>query len=202
MDHDFQANRHESSTSTSSSTPSSSSPRSAQDKPSINLPTVKVEMITTFPSASSPNLLQNATFLSPVDTQPPRRRHSSELPQRPSSAPPTTTTFDDVFRDDYQRKSLTPTTNSFRNRTTSFADGAGVGGPVKPTPLLLRPTTFWRNTRRSGVTAASYSPSSHLIRRSTFIAAGLTLDKPVADLSALGVESRVGVIVLPSDISI
>lgn len=67
---------------------------------------------------------------------------------------------------------------------------------------LVRPTTFWRNTRRSGVTGASYSPSSHLIRRSTFIAAGLSLDKPVADLSALCVESRVGVVYLPPDTAI
>ena len=62
--------------------------------------------------------------------------------------------------------------------------------------ILVRPTTFWRKTRRSGVTGASYSPSSHLIRRSTYIAAGLELDKPIADLSALCVESRVGFVVL------
>ena len=37
----------------------------------------------------------------------------------------------------------------------------------------------------------SYSPSSHLIRRSAFIAAGLDLDKPFADLSAFSVESRI-----------
>lgn len=62
--------------------------------------------------------------------------------------------------------------------------------------MTVRPTTFWRRTKRSGVAGASYSPSSHLIRRSTFIAAGLSLDKPEADLSALGVESRVQFIVL------
>lgn len=70
-------------------------------------------------------------------------------------------------------------------------------------PILLfitvRPTTFWRKTRRSGVTGASYSPSSHLIRRSTYIAAGLTFDSPVHDLSALCVESRVGFIVVPPE---
>lgn len=66
----------------------------------------------------------------------------------------------------------------------------------------VRPTTFWRNTKRSGVTGSSYSPSSHLIRRSTFIAAGLSLDKPIADLSALCVESRVGVVYLPPDTAI
>ncbi|KAH7906354.1 hypothetical protein BJ138DRAFT_1138016 [Hygrophoropsis aurantiaca] len=66
-------------------------------------------------------------------------------------------------------------------------------------PTTLRPTTFWRKTSRSGVTALSYSPASHLIRRSTFIAAGLAHDKPYADLSALGVESRVALLVLGPD---
>ena len=61
---------------------------------------------------------------------------------------------------------------------------------------IVRPKTFWRNTRRSALTAPSYSPSSYLVRRSTFIAAGLTLDTPYADLSVLGVESRVGSVVL------
>ncbi|KAF8057544.1 hypothetical protein FPV67DRAFT_1430264 [Lyophyllum atratum] len=73
------------------------------------------------------------------------------------------------------------------------------GELIRPPPPLLRPTTFWRKTRRSGVTGPSYSPSSHLIRRSTFIAAGLTFDSPVHDLSALCVESRVGFIVVPPE---
>ncbi|KAJ7226995.1 hypothetical protein GGX14DRAFT_555577 [Mycena pura] len=55
----------------------------------------------------------------------------------------------------------------------------------------VRPTTFWRRAHRSGVAAASYSPAAHLVRRSTFIAAGLALDAPLHDLSALGVESRI-----------
>lgn len=59
----------------------------------------------------------------------------------------------------------------------------------------VRPTTFWRKTRRSGVTSASYSPSSHLIRRSTYIAAGLEFNRPVHDLSALCVESRIARVV-------
>lgn len=54
----------------------------------------------------------------------------------------------------------------------------------------VRPTTFWRRAHRSGVAAATYSPASHLIRRSTFIAAGLAFDAPMHDLSALGVETR------------
>jgi hypothetical protein len=66
-------------------------------------------------------------------------------------------------------------------------------------PPLVRPKPFWRNTRRSAVTGTFYGSSLHPIRRSTFIAAGLPFDKPVADLSALGVESRVGIVVLLPD---
>jgi len=62
----------------------------------------------------------------------------------------------------------------------------------------VRPKPFWRNTTRSAVARTFYA-LSHLIRRSTFIAAGLRFDKPVADLSALGVESRVGIVVLLPD---
>ncbi|KAF9644528.1 hypothetical protein BDM02DRAFT_3073309, partial [Thelephora ganbajun] len=58
-------------------------------------------------------------------------------------------------------------------------------------PPPVRPTTFWRRANRSGVSDPSYSPSSHLIRRSAFIGAGLDLDKPFADLSAFSVESRI-----------
>ncbi|KAJ7577840.1 hypothetical protein C8J56DRAFT_898542 [Mycena floridula] len=67
----------------------------------------------------------------------------------------------------------------------------GPGALVKPLPPLHRPTTFWRRTPRSGVTSSSYSPSTHLIRRSTFIAAGLSFDRPMYDVSAQGVESRI-----------
>ncbi|KAL5527649.1 hypothetical protein ACEPAG_6450 [Sanghuangporus baumii] len=69
-------------------------------------------------------------------------------------------------------------------------------GVRPPAPPLFRPKTFWRHTRRSAVTAPSYSPSSHIVRRSTFIAAGLSLDTPHADLSALSVELRTGTISL------
>ncbi|KAF7305467.1 hypothetical protein HMN09_00799400 [Mycena chlorophos] len=76
---------------------------------------------------------------------------------------------------------------------THITDGMTLRGGelVRPPPPLLRPTTFWRRAHRSGVAAASYSPASHLIRRSTFIAAGLAFDAPMHDLSALGVESRI-----------
>jgi len=64
---------------------------------------------------------------------------------------------------------------------------------------LVRPKPFWRHTPRSAVTGTFYASSLHPIRRSTFIAAGLQFDRPVADLSALGVESRVGIVVLLPD---
>ncbi|KAF5376430.1 hypothetical protein D9615_008653 [Tricholomella constricta] len=88
-----------------------------------------------------------------------------------------------------------------RRSLTAFPSGSSTRGGelIRPPPPLLRPTTFWRKTRRSGVSGPSYSPSSHLVRRSTFIAAGLTFDSPVHDLSALCVESRIGFIVVPPE---
>ncbi|KIY49618.1 hypothetical protein FISHEDRAFT_57900 [Fistulina hepatica ATCC 64428] len=82
------------------------------------------------------------------------------------------------------------------------------GELIRPPPPLLRPTTFWRKTRRSGVTGASYSPATHLVRRSTFVAAGLDLDRPACDvkgrpagdLRALCVEGRARVIVMPPEL--
>ncbi|KAF8338514.1 hypothetical protein F5887DRAFT_228875 [Amanita rubescens] len=89
---------------------------------------------------------------------------------------------------------------TFASRSSeALAKSLGSGNLPLPPPPLLRPTTFWRKTRRSGVTAASYSPSYHLIRRSTFIAAGLAFDSPTHDLSAFSVENRVGFIVVPPD---
>ncbi|GLB42633.1 hypothetical protein LshimejAT787_1200820 [Lyophyllum shimeji] len=88
-----------------------------------------------------------------------------------------------------------------RRSMTAFPCSSSTRGGelIRPPPPLLRPTTFWRKTRRSGVSGPSYSPSSHLIRRSTFIAAGLTFDAPTHDLSALCVESRIGFIVVPPE---
>jgi hypothetical protein len=58
---------------------------------------------------------------------------------------------------------------------------------------LVRLKPFWRHTHRSLVTGTFYASSLH---RSTFIVAGLRFDKPIADLSALGVESCIGIVVL------
>ncbi|KAG8220278.1 hypothetical protein J3R82DRAFT_1372 [Butyriboletus roseoflavus] len=133
----------------------------------------------------------NAEFLSP-----PRRTYKasrSSPPQRPASAPPLTVLPTSLELLDpppiagVPRRAFSPSTSTHRREIS------------RPPPPLFRPTTFWRRTKRSGVASASYSPSSHLIRRSTFIAAGLSLDKPEADLSALGVESRVQFILLGPD---
>lgn len=141
----------------------------------------------------------------------------SSLPPRSASAPPSTTAFSqklphtvDFTDTQTQRHTFSPKARS------TYPRRAKPHELLPPPPSLceylrhqwtviaahvstVRPTTFWRNTTRSGVTGASYSPSFHLIRRSTFIAAGLSLDYPVADQSAFGVESRIGVIHLPPD---
>ncbi|PFH47534.1 hypothetical protein AMATHDRAFT_122610, partial [Amanita thiersii Skay4041] len=114
-----------------------------------------------------------------------RPRHSKHRLTRSQSAPPARLVPKDQ-----------PRTKSF---TTLGGIHRSTGQLIPPPPPLLRPTTFWRKTRRSGVTSASFSPSSHLIRRSTFIAAGLSFDAPIHDLSAPCVESRVKFIVLPPD---
>ncbi|TFK51219.1 hypothetical protein OE88DRAFT_1735157 [Heliocybe sulcata] len=59
---------------------------------------------------------------------------------------------------------------------------------LPPPPPLFRPTPFWRHQSR----ASSPTSQHHLVRRSTFLAAGMELEKPYSDLSALGVEMRVG----------
>ncbi|KAF8123153.1 hypothetical protein EV363DRAFT_1357592 [Boletus edulis] len=134
----------------------------------------------------------DAAFLSP-----PRRTFRaarSPPPQRPASAPPLT-----VLPISSEVSLSTPHIADIPRRVFSSSTPTDRCELSRPLPPLFRPTTFWRKTKRSGVAGASYSPSSHLIRRSTFIAAGLSLDKPEADLSALGVESRVQFIVLVPD---
>ncbi|KAJ3486146.1 hypothetical protein NLI96_g4452 [Meripilus lineatus] len=161
-------------------------PKKAVSRPAA----IDVQMVAPFhPSPSTPNLPGDNTFLSP-----PRNTFTSrppKVPPRPSSAPPATTEFDNQFLTPTYGQDTPRTRGLRKGRRPTFAQGdSGSSVLSPPPPPLFRPTTFWRNTRRSGVTGASYSPSSHLIRRSTFIAAGLSLDKPVADLSALCVESR------------
>ncbi|KAJ7689043.1 hypothetical protein B0H17DRAFT_1067566 [Mycena rosella] len=149
----------------------------------------------------------------PINTWKARSRSRTETgrprhrPTRSQSAPPTQTTFvnapgppsPSASVDDFGFHDVSPRIPIRRSRTSftpgySYVAEGGMtmrgGELIRPPPPLLRPTTFWRRAHRSGVAAASYSPASHLIRRSTYIAAGLTFDTPMHDLSALCVESR------------
>ncbi|KAF8151520.1 hypothetical protein B0H34DRAFT_784706 [Crassisporium funariophilum] len=157
----------------------------------------------------TPRIVDSSLLSPPINTWKSRPRHR---PTRSQSAPPERRIQPLIILDE-KKTILVPDTDSAdedplgfvpRNPKRSFTSFTSrpinrTGELVRPPPPLLRPTTFWRKTRRSGVTGASYSPASHLIRRSTYIAAGLSFDAPVHDLSALCVESRVGFIVVPSD---
>jgi len=158
----------------------------------------------------TPRAVDSNLLSPPVNTWKSRPRHR---PSRSQSAPPERRLRGPDVHED-QKDPEFPTfnhetlgfvprspTRSFTSLTVDRPTTRG-GELVRPPPPLLRPTTFWRKTRRSGVTGASYSPASHLIRRSTYIAAGLTFDAPIHDLSALCVESRVGFIVVPPDHSL
>ena len=97
-----------------------------------------------------------------------------------------------------------PSTPALRRRRTSRERDDGGCRLTSPPPGLreshipcacqllisivsVRPTTFWRNIPRSAVAKPDFSP---VIRRSTFIAAGIPVDGPLSGLSALGVETR------------
>ncbi|KAJ7074734.1 hypothetical protein C8F01DRAFT_1101658, partial [Mycena amicta] len=143
------------------------------------------------------------TWKSRPQTRNEHRPPTRHRPTRSRSAPPTQTSFvlAPMVPDDEEyplsagavRRPPRRTNTMFGAGYTHVSEGMTMRGGelVRPAPPLLRPTTFWRRAHRSGVAAASYSPASHLIRRSTFIAAGLAFDAPIHDLSALGVESRI-----------
>jgi len=154
------------------------------------------------PPGPTPSSLPSDSHSSNRDSN--TRRNPFE-PPGPISAPVNSDGFDS-YRTAYEPMHL-PNFSTFslngngkmkpRRAYTLGAGGIGVGVTtwggelVRPAPPLLRPTTFWRHTRRSGVSSPSYSPSSHVVRRSTYIAAGLRFDFPNHDLmSALCVESR------------
>ncbi|KIM43972.1 hypothetical protein M413DRAFT_372330 [Hebeloma cylindrosporum] len=184
-----------------------------QRKPQILPPPVDTDFISpTSPPRRSrtPRVVDSNLLSPPVNTWKSRPRHR---PTRSQSAPPERRiAAPEVNEDEREPESATFNHEALgfvpRSPTRSFAafkldrQTTRGGELVRPPPPLLRPTTFWRKTRRSGVTGASYSPASHLIRRSTYIAAGLAFDAPVHDLSALCVESRVGFIVIPPDQSL
>ncbi|KAF8811352.1 hypothetical protein BYT27DRAFT_7089630 [Phlegmacium glaucopus] len=154
----------------------------------------------------SPTIVDSNLLSPPTNTWRSRPRHR---PTRSQSAPPERRPLPAASQEDRppEFSNLEGDSSPFvlgralkRSSTPTLSRPITRGGElVRPPPPLFRPTTFWRKTRRSGVTGASYSPSSHLIRRSTYIAAGLAFDAPIHDLSALCVESRVGFIVIPSD---
>ncbi|KAI0274173.1 hypothetical protein BGY98DRAFT_1099159 [Russula aff. rugulosa BPL654] len=155
-------------------------------------PMVTVEMVDSGSPHPSPVVIQDHNLLSPSrrsskskDFRVPRTRPASAPPERPSKV-----------RTIGPRGRLSP-----RPKSPDPASGRCSSIPivVRPPTTLFRPTPFWRNTTRSAVNGTFYASSHHLIRRSTFIAAGLRFDKPVADLSALGVESRIGFVVLLPD---
>ncbi|KAI0251677.1 hypothetical protein BJV78DRAFT_1275274 [Lactifluus subvellereus] len=164
--------------------------RSSAPLTCLSTPMVTLEMVDPCPPPS-PVGVQDKNLLSPPRTFRPKEP-LREIPPRPFSAPPgppsgRTRTIDSPIR------------SSPRVKTPDTASGRHSSIPVRPPTTLFRPKPFWRNTRRSAVTGTSYASSLHLIRRSTFIAAGLPFDKPIADLSALGVESRIGIVVLLPD---
>ncbi|KIK94616.1 hypothetical protein PAXRUDRAFT_782392 [Paxillus rubicundulus Ve08.2h10] len=156
---------------------------------------VTLESVDSDEEPSSPvqvRALNEALLSPPRNTFKAARTSSARSPQRPSVPPlrvPSSTGISDP-------ESVAPPSRKISGRVFSSFAPTNRSELSRPPPPLFRPTTFWRKTKRSGVTGASYSPSSHLIRRSTFIAAGLSLDKPEADLSALCVESRVSLVVL------
>ncbi|KAI6043552.1 hypothetical protein EDC04DRAFT_666124 [Pisolithus marmoratus] len=145
------------------------------------------------PSPVHVRSLNTSEFLSPPEHT--FRAPSAQSPSDSTNLPPPRTFHDmGIFTHVPPRRSFF---------SSSFSVKTGVQNRSaelrKPPPLLFRPTAFWKKTRRSGVTAAAYSPSSFVVRRSTFIAAGLSQDRPGFDSSALAVESRVRVLVLGPD---
>ncbi|ETW76800.1 hypothetical protein HETIRDRAFT_455253 [Heterobasidion irregulare TC 32-1] len=184
----------------------------------VDLPTPTSDQHVLYRQPISPVRTRDHSLLSPppnsFTSRPRRRPHPTSdrsVPPRPASAPPlppprsapltpsTTTRFSfdasggiGVFEHPTPRR-IPP--SPYRERAPSEL--------VRPAPPLCRPKTFWRHTSRSGVTASAYSPSSHLVRRATFVAAGrdrdVASDKPpaTADLSALCLAARISVVLLP-----
>ncbi|KAF4622454.1 hypothetical protein D9613_009479 [Agrocybe pediades] len=178
--------------------------QSPVDEDFINPPT------SPYRRSRQPRVVDSNLLSPPINTWKSRPRHR---PTRSQSAPPerrsapTAPAQQEAYQEEnsmsQEQLNFVPrfTKRSFTSFTSNRQTTQG-GELVRPPPPLLRPTTFWRKTRRSGVTNASYSPATHLIRRSTYIAAGLSFDAPIHDLSALCVESRVGFIVVAPEQSL
>lgn len=170
-------------------------------------PMVTVEMVDTDSPPPSPVVVRDHNLLSPPRRSSRPKDSLRVTRPRPSSAPPgKTRTIDPRDRLSPHSKSPDPVSGRrspipvvVRPPTILCACIVSQISRVVLTFPLVRPKPFWRNTLRSAVTGTSYASSLHPIRRSTFIAAGLRFDKPIADLSALGVESRIGIVVLLPD---
>lgn len=160
--------------------------------PIVSTPLVTVQMVDTDPPPLSPVRVRDKNLLSP----PPHTFRSRPRSRRPPSASPepsleNTRSIRSPDYSSFQPKSPESVPRPSRRSSTLIV--------APPPTTLFRPKPFWRNTCRSAVTGTFYASSLHPIRRSTFIAAGLRFDKPIADLSALGVESRIGIVVLLPD---
>ncbi|KAI9507063.1 hypothetical protein F5148DRAFT_1285673 [Russula earlei] len=160
-------------------------------------PVVTVQMVDTGSPPPPPVVVQDDALLSPPRPNSRSKKPAALPPPRSSSAPLGRPSGTGTSR------TVHPPDRAFpRPKTPDFASGPRrnpIPAVVRPPTTISRPKPFWRNTQRSAVTGTSYASSLHPIRRSTFIAAGLRFDKPVADLSALGVESRIGIVVLLPD---
>ena len=130
--------------------------------------------------------LSSEPELSSRETRRQKAAPSGELraprpPTRSTSAPAVRRRRTSRERDDGSCRLASPPPGLRESRISCtcqlFTSGAAV----------VRPTTFWRNIPRSAVAAPDFSP---VIRRSTFVAAGMQVDRPLSGLSALGVEAR------------
>ncbi|KAH9058161.1 hypothetical protein EDB87DRAFT_1627875 [Lactarius vividus] len=157
--------------------------------PIVSTPLVTVQMADTDPPPPSPVRVRDTNLLSP----PPHTFRSRPRARRPPS----------TYPEENTRSIRSPNYSSLHPKSPESVPKPSRRSStliVAPPPTtIFRPKPFWRNTSRSAVTGTSYASSQHPIRRSTFIAAGLRFDKPIADLSALGVESRIGIVVLLPD---
>jgi len=130
--------------------------------------------------------LSSEPDLSSGETRRPRAASFTELrAPRPSPRSPSTPAV--------RRRRTSRERDDGNCRLTSPPPGLRESHTPCTCPLLIsgilpvRPTTFWRNSPRSAVATPDFSP---VIRRSTFIAAGIPVDGPLSGLSALGVETR------------
>ncbi|KZV78363.1 hypothetical protein EXIGLDRAFT_40370, partial [Exidia glandulosa HHB12029] len=160
---------------------------------------------TTPPPRSAQSSPPNSPLSPRVTWSPPAQsRHPNEHFQARTPPPPLNLHFASDYADTTSPTSASSsgsgTQSSFRTSQSSARRSSynlnsqplrkPEGTLMVPIPLMLRPRPLWRATPRSALGSPAYAPAAHLVRRSTFIAAGLNMHSPVADMSALGVETR------------